>query len=875
MANEFKVKNGLIVDAGGIQATGSIVGQNGITGSIAATNNVISGSSQIALLGYAITGSNSFTGSQTITGSLLITGSILQNGGALAVQDGTILYHSIAWFTPSSTVSTSGTTVTSVGTQFTSAMVGAKLTISGESRIITAYTSPTQVTVASAYSQNYSGVASGSWSVYRKCVQINSDGTLSFTFANGNWSISDYGAITLSDVIRIPKIIGGWDGTNERVLFGVQTGVSGLALGSPYVIQWANNSSVTAGTKDLGLRRNNTGSLEIYDGVTADGAIANRRDLIARDITGSNATFSGSFNITGSLTASLQQGYAWVGGAGNISRLVATSSFGGTSGFLTTDYDFNTTDSPIIPTGSITFIQDSGSTYQVIPNASGVNFKYLNTTLIGFVNSQSVYFTTPFTASLQQGYAWVGGVGNVSTLVSTSSFGSPINISSLNSFTSSQYVSNSFFATTGSNLFRANQTFSGSLIPAVSGAYDLGTLTNPWRHIYVGSGSIYLVDGKQSITRTISADTLLTTTDIASGTVSLTASLPTGVVSGSSQILGGSGLVSGAAQVTPLLPTGVISGSIQVLGGSGIISSSAQLNNTTITNLSVTNLTVVNETASVLFSSGSNRFGDFGDDVHDFTGSVKISGSITTIGASTATSFNGIINATNGVVSGSSQVIGILSSLNTYTGSQDTKNSTLASYTGSNDTKWTTLTNITSSLISATGSYETKGRGIVSGSSQVDVMSTTNIARLATTGSNTFTGTQTLTGTTNLTDSTATGNGDKTVSIIANKSGVGYHNLSIGGYQHTFLVGGSQTLALTMGTTGNVTPGANGTQDLGSSALRWSTVYTSDLSLNNGIGDWTIVEGEDDLFLYNNKKGKVYKFALTEVDPNVATPKKS
>jgi hypothetical protein len=72
---------------------------------------------------------------------------------------------------------------------------------------------------------------------------------------------------------------------------------------------------------------------------------------------------------------------------------------------------------------------------------------------------------------------------------------------------------------------------------------------------------------------------------------------------------------------------------------------------------------------------------------------------------------------------------------------------------------------------------------------------------------------------------------------------------------------------------GNVLPAANGTQDLGSSSARWSTVYTSDLSLNNGIGDWTIVEGEDDLFLYNNKKGKVYKFALTEVDPSVATPK--
>jgi hypothetical protein len=79
----------------------------------------------------------------------------------------------------------------------------------------------------------------------------------------------------------------------------------------------------------------------------------------------------------------------------------------------------------------------------------------------------------------------------------------------------------------------------------------------------------------------------------------------------------------------------------------------------------------------------------------------------------------------------------------------------------------------------------------------------------------------------------------------------------------------------TLTVAGNVLPEANGTRDLGSAAARWSTVYTSDLSLNNGIGDWTIVEGEDDLFLYNNKKGKVYKFALTEVDPNMATPKKS
>lgn len=74
---------------------------------------------------------------------------------------------------------------------------------------------------------------------------------------------------------------------------------------------------------------------------------------------------------------------------------------------------------------------------------------------------------------------------------------------------------------------------------------------------------------------------------------------------------------------------------------------------------------------------------------------------------------------------------------------------------------------------------------------------------------------------------------------------------------------------------GTVQPGANGTQDLGTSSLRWATVYTSDLSLSNGIGDYTIVEGEHDLFLYNNKNNKVYKFLVEEVDPSTATPKKS
>jgi len=72
----------------------------------------------------------------------------------------------------------------------------------------------------------------------------------------------------------------------------------------------------------------------------------------------------------------------------------------------------------------------------------------------------------------------------------------------------------------------------------------------------------------------------------------------------------------------------------------------------------------------------------------------------------------------------------------------------------------------------------------------------------------------------------------------------------------------------------SIVPTTNGTLNLGSSSARWNTLFTSDLSLSNGIGDYTIVEGEDDLFLYNNKRNKVYKFMLQEVKPEDATPKR-
>ena len=85
-------------------------------------------------------------------------------------------------------------------------------------------------------------------------------------------------------------------------------------------------------------------------------------------------------------------------------------------------------------------------------------------------------------------------------------------------------------------------------------------------------------------------------------------------------------------------------------------SNTFQGNQTINGTLNVTNIVVTTITASTEFASGSTRFGSNNSNTHEFTGSVRVTGSLEVIGNVTATSFAGTINANNGVVSGSSQI---------------------------------------------------------------------------------------------------------------------------------------------------------------------------------------------------------------------------
>ena len=93
-------------------------------------------------------------------------------------------------------------------------------------------------------------------------------------------------------------------------------------------------------------------------------------------------------------------------------------------------------------------------------------------------------------------------------------------------------------------------------------------------------------------------------------------------------------------------------------------------------------------------------------------------------------------------------------------------------------------------------------------------------------------------------------------------------------YTTVFRDGNSNDDQWYMMTGGNFRPAANNSVDIGTSSFRVRNIYTNDLCLSNEgssndvdgtWGDWTIQEGESDLFLKNNRSGKKYKFNLTEV----------
>lgn len=240
-------------------------------------------------------------------------------------------------------------------------------------------------------------------------------------------------------------------------------------------------------------------------------------------------------------------------------------------------------------------------------------------------------------------------------------------ISSINSFTSSNgntslNAATASYATTGSNTFFGTQTFSGS--------------------VYIANDLV--VQGTSSL-QNITASAVSIGTNIVNLNTATPAVRYAGLVVVDSGSVGGSG---------SFLYDSVQDEFIFVHRGNG-------------TNVTSSHFVLGPETYDDLGNEiylTNNRIPKGSGKEHLNDSNITDNGTLITLGSNTIVNGTLVASGTT-LVSSSAQVVGILSSLNTYTGSNDTTNT-------AQNSRLTTIE-------SATGSYETRGRGIVSGSSQV------------------------------------------------------------------------------------------------------------------------------------------------------------
>ena len=243
------------------------------------------------------------------------------------------------------------------------------------------------------------------------------------------------------------------------------------------------------------------------------------------------------------------------------------------------------------------------------------------------------------------------------------------------------------YATTGSNTFYGDQIVSGTISvegPISSSVIHVVSSSNPNIQIHnlsngnqfdIGSGNFGYLNIHDGITRDVIAQFGTGSIVLHSNThvsQSLTASLFTGSYKGD-----GNGLYNiPASGVTGLQLDRIVSGDSVAYINPNFL----HVNRDLIVDGTITAKEIHTDyvTSSVLFQSGSTKFGDTNDDTHQFTGSVKITGSL----------------YLNGVVVG--------------TGKLD--ETTFESYTSSLNTRITTIEDTyltTSSFETFTGSYTT------------------------------------------------------------------------------------------------------------------------------------------------------------------------
>ena len=283
------------------------------------------------------------------------------------------------------------------------------------------------------------------------------------------------------------------------------------------------------------------------------------------------------------------------------------------------------------------------------------------------------------------------------------------------------------------------------------------------------------------------------------------------------------GIITATSFVGPV--TGNIVGNL-----TGTIQTAAQPNITSLGTLtSVTVSGNVNANGNIVGDNATNITGIAGVTASTFTGTLQTAAqtNVTSLGTLSALTVSGDINANGNIVGDTATNISGISSV------------TALSFFGNG----ANLSNITASSVLVTATNTTNATHYVTFSDSVSGQETMRSDIALTFNPSTDT----------LSCSTFAGN------LTGSATGLT----------------GSPDITVNDITCHNILPKAHNTYSLGSNAVRFAQIYAADMHFSNKnatpnsvdgtTGDWTLQEGENDIYMINNTTGKKYKINLTEV----------
>ncbi len=283
------------------------------------------------------------------------------------------------------------------------------------------------------------------------------------------------------------------------------------------------------------------------------------------------------------------------------------------------------------------------------------------------------------------------------------------------------------------------------------------------------------------------------------------------------------GIITATSFVGPV--TGNIVGNL-----TGTIQTAAQPNITSLGTLtSVTVSGNVNANGNIVGDNATNITGIAGVTASTFTGTLQTAAqtNVTSLGTLSALTVSGDINANGNIVGDTATNISGISSV------------TALSFFGNG----ANLTNLVASSVLVTATNTTNATHYVTFSDSVSGQETMRSDIALTFNPSTDT----------LSCSTFAGN------LTGSATGLT----------------GSPDITVNDITCHNILPKAHNTYSLGSNAVRFAQIYAADMHFSNKnatpnsvdgtTGDWTLQEGENDIYMINNTTGKKYKINLTEV----------